>query len=391
VRDAEAGLDLCRRAGAQVWVAAALNLLAEADLHAGRLDLAAERLDEALAVSRAIPDEWNEGYALSIQAGLAAAHGRLREAQRLGEAALEVMRRIDQQWGAARTLAGLGSLARMRGDPGGARRCYLEALPILREIDARPEIARCLAGIGRMAMDEGDAEVARSHLAESLRLSQATGSRAGVAHGLEWMAALAVGLGRSDLAVRLTAAALTLREAAGFPPIPGARIERYLAPARRDLGEPTVARLWAAGAGLSADEAVALALGANRPGSGEGAAAGSSGREAGGGANGSGPSEVAGGNGSRPGIAVRATTPRIGQGPGMVGRRAAVAPPSTLTPREREIATLVSSGMTNRAIAGELFISTATVAKHVANILTKLGFKSRAQVAVWMAENDPGR
>ena len=283
VRDAEAGLDLCRRAGAQVWVAAALNLLAEADLHAGRLDLAAERLDEALAVSRAIPDEWNEGYALSIQAGLAAAHGRLREAQRLGEAALEVMRRIDQQWGVARTLAGLGSLARLRGDPGGARRCYLEALPILREIDARPEIARCLAGIGRMAMDEGDAEVARSHLAESLRLSQATGSRAGVAHGLEWMAALAVGLGRSDLAVRLTAAALTLREAAGFPPIPGARIERYLAPARRDLGEPTVARLWAAGAELSADEAVALALGANRPGSGEGAAADGSGRETGGG------------------------------------------------------------------------------------------------------------
>jgi DNA-binding NarL/FixJ family response regulator len=47
--------------------------------------------------------------------------------------------------------------------------------------------------------------------------------------------------------------------------------------------------------------------------------------------------------------------------------------------------------MTNRAIAGELVISTATVARHVANILTKLGFKSRAQVAVWMAENDPGR
>ena len=431
VWDAEAGLALCRRAGAQVWVAAALNLLAEADLHAGRLDLAAERLDEALAVSRAIPDEWNEGYALSIQAGLAAAHGRLREAQRLGEAALEVMRRIDQQWGAARTLAGLGSLARLRGDPGGARRCYLEALPILREIDARPEIARCLAGIGRMAMDEGDTEVARSHLAESLRLSQATGSRAGVAHGLEWMAALAVGLGRSDLAVRLTAAALTLREAAGFPPIPGARIERYLVPARRDLGEPTVARLWAAGAELSADEAVALALGANRPG-GEGAAAGP------GGANGfqlgrwyrrerhpprdrdrgrrerigpgrrgrqvrirlrgrSGrnrnpvPSEMARGGIPAPGSESGQPPPVSAKARVWLARRAAVALPSTLTPRERQIATLVSSGMTNRAIAGELVISTATVARHVANILTKLGFKSRAQVAVWMAENDPGR
>ena len=406
VRDAEAGLDLCRRAGAQVWVAAALNLLAEADLPAGRLDLAAERLDEALAVSRAIPDEWNEGYALSIQAGLAAAYGRLREAQRLGEAALEVMRRIDQQWGAARTLAGLGSLARLRGDPGGARRCYLEALPILREIDARPEIARCLAGIGRMALDEGDTEVARRHLAESLRLSQATGSRAGVAHGLEWMAALAVGVGRSDLAVGLTAAASTLRESAGFPPIPGARIERYLAPARRDLGEPAVARLWAAGAELSADEAVALALaamsaepgngagpmgGPGADGSGAGPRVGGRGFAPGGGArgNGSGPGAQARGNGS--GSRAGAAGPGTRRGPGTADRRAAAAPPSTLSPREREIATLVSRGMTNRAIAEELVISKATVARHVANILTKLGFQSRAQVAVWMSENDPGR
>jgi predicted ATPase/DNA-binding CsgD family transcriptional regulator len=407
VRDAEAGLDLCRRARAQVWVAAALNLLAEADLHAGRLDLARERLDEALAVSRAIPDEWNEGYALSIQAGLAAAHGRLREAQRLGEAGLAVMRRIDQQWGVARTLAGLGSLARLRGDPGGARRCYLEALPILREIDARPEIARCLAGIGRMALDEGDTEVARRHLAESLRLSQATGARAGVAHGLEWMAALALRLGRSDLAVRLTAAASTLREWAGFPPIPGARIERYLAPARRDLGEPAVARLWAAGAELSADEAVALALGAvsaepgNEAGPGSGLGASGSGPGASAGENDSGPGEgargngsgvgargndsgvTARGNGSRPGPLASATGPGAGEGAGSA--------PSTLTPREREIATLVSRGLTNRAIAGELVISTATVARHVTNILTKLGFQSRAQVAVWMSENDPGR
>jgi predicted ATPase/DNA-binding CsgD family transcriptional regulator len=380
VRDAEAGLDLCRRAGAQVWVVAALNLLAEADLHAGRLDPARERLGEALAVSRAIPDEWNEGYALSTQAGLAAAHGRLREAQRLGEAALEVMRRIDQQWGVARTLAGLGSLARLRGDPGGARRCYLEALPILREIDARPEIARCLAGIGRMALDEGETEVARRHLAESLRLSQATGARAGVAHGLEWMAALAIGLGRSDLAVRLTAAASALRESSGFPPIPGARIERYLVPARRDLGEPAVARLWAAGAELSADEAVALALGAMPADPGNGAGPGG-----GPGASGFGSGEGARGNGSAPGEGVRGngSGPGAGEGPG--------TPPSTLSPREREIATLVSRGMTNRAIAGELVISKATVARHVANILTKLGFQSRAQVAVWMSQNDPGR
>jgi DNA-binding NarL/FixJ family response regulator len=58
---------------------------------------------------------------------------------------------------------------------------------------------------------------------------------------------------------------------------------------------------------------------------------------------------------------------------------------STLTPRELEIAGLIARGLSNRAIAEELVISQATVARHVANMLTKLGFNSRAQVAVWMA------
>jgi DNA-binding CsgD family transcriptional regulator len=63
--------------------------------------------------------------------------------------------------------------------------------------------------------------------------------------------------------------------------------------------------------------------------------------------------------------------------------------PSTLTPREREIAALIARGLSNRAIADELVISQATVARHVANMLIKLGFTSRAQVAAWFARQ-PG-
>ncbi len=40
--------------------------------------------------------------------------------------------------------------------------------------------------------------------------------------------------------------------------------------------------------------------------------------------------------------------------------------------------TLVASGKSNRAIAAELFISEKTVARHVSNILAKLGLSSRA-------------
>ena len=52
---------------------------------------------------------------------------------------------------------------------------------------------------------------------------------------------------------------------------------------------------------------------------------------------------------------------------------------------------LIASGRSNKAIAEELFISPATAARHVANIMAKLGFNSRAQIAAWAADKrDPG-
>ncbi|MBA3449901.1 MAG: response regulator transcription factor, partial [Chloroflexia bacterium] len=49
-----------------------------------------------------------------------------------------------------------------------------------------------------------------------------------------------------------------------------------------------------------------------------------------------------------------------------------------LTPREREVLTLLSEGRSNQAIADTLFISPRTAKNHVAHILAKLGVSSRA-------------
>ena len=354
------GLKLCREADDRYWVAVGLNLLAEIALHTGRIDEAAASADEALAIAQAAGDGWNEGYALGTRAAIAARRGMLREAEQQATASVAVMRRIDQQWGAARALLGLGDLARFRNHPGEAHGWYVEALAILREIGARPEIARCLAGLGRVAMDLGAIEQARRHLTRSLRLSHATGSRIGVARGLEAFAALTGHEGRSELAVQLAAAAAALREAAGLPPLSGARVEAYLAQARR-LGDATVARLWASGQALTSEAAVALALDAPAP-----SAAMPSGK---------GPA------GENPALTV-------------VGRyRVAAAPPSSLTQREYEIAELVAGGLSNKAIAAELSISHTTAARHVANIMHKLGFNSRSQIAAWVADRaqGPGR
>lgn len=57
-----------------------------------------------------------------------------------------------------------------------------------------------------------------------------------------------------------------------------------------------------------------------------------------------------------------------------------------LTKREKEVADLVTDGLSNKEIANRLFISQRTAEVHVENILTKFGFKSRAQIAAWVAE-----
>jgi predicted ATPase/tetratricopeptide (TPR) repeat protein len=253
------GLALCRDAGDEFWTASALNLLSEAVLQAGLTSQAVAYANQALAVAQAAGDGWSEGFALGTRAAAAAREGKPREAEQLASASLRVMRHIDQQWGAARALLGLGDLARLRGHAGEAHSRYVEALPILREIGARPEIARCLAGLGRVSMDLGAIEQARRHLTRSIQLSQEAGMRAAVARGLEAFAALAVHENRPELAVQLAAAAATLRAAAGLPPLPAARTETYLAPARH-LGPATVARLWAQGLDLSTDTAVTLAI-----------------------------------------------------------------------------------------------------------------------------------
>jgi predicted ATPase/DNA-binding CsgD family transcriptional regulator len=57
-----------------------------------------------------------------------------------------------------------------------------------------------------------------------------------------------------------------------------------------------------------------------------------------------------------------------------------------LTRRELEVAELVTRGLSNRAIAESLVISTRTVDGHVEHILTKLAFTGRSQIAAWMTE-----
>jgi LuxR family maltose regulon positive regulatory protein len=57
-----------------------------------------------------------------------------------------------------------------------------------------------------------------------------------------------------------------------------------------------------------------------------------------------------------------------------------------LTPRQLDILRLICRGLSNGEIAGRLSLSEHTVKRHVANLLTRLGLKSRAAAAAQAAK-----
>lgn len=56
-----------------------------------------------------------------------------------------------------------------------------------------------------------------------------------------------------------------------------------------------------------------------------------------------------------------------------------------LTERELQVARLVADGLTNQSIATRLAIAPRTAEAHVEHIRRKLGVRSRAQIAAWVA------
>jgi predicted ATPase/DNA-binding CsgD family transcriptional regulator len=342
-RTAQAAVAMC------AWCAAAcpaggLRILALISLRAGRRDEALARADAAVAAAAARDEVWEEGLAQAAKAAILAHNRQLAAAQSAYEAALGLLTG-NNGWGVAHALYGLGNLARARGDNAAALRHFRSALELFGQIGARTEMARCLAGIGWVALASMDLPTAAAGLGESLELSMAVGQRLGIARGLEALSALAAIAGDDATALTLDGASAALRDLVGEPrPAAGQeRLDTLLAPARHRIG-PRSASLVAEGRRLSTHEAVRYALA------------------------------------SLDAVAARPTaaTPDHAQ---------RAAPASVLTARELEIAHLIARGLSNRAIAEELVISPATAARHVANILSKLGLNSRAQVAAWITQH----
>jgi DNA-binding NarL/FixJ family response regulator len=202
---------------------------------------------------------------------------------------------------------------------------------------------RPLFHLGDIASLEGDHAEARRLLAECALAADALGDPTQVAPCLESLARAVVGLGRARSAATILGAADALRERIAGPaqPVYVFRLERTTAAARAALGAAAFEAAWSRGRTLTPEQAVACAL--------------------------DGSDSVT--DATAP---ARAPTPEVA---------------SPLTRREREVASLIARGASNRQIARELVIAERTAERHLENILAKLGLQSRTQVALWAVEH----
>jgi DNA-binding NarL/FixJ family response regulator len=227
-------------------------------------------------------------------------------------------------------LLGLGRTRLALGDVGGAQAALEESLEEARHGQVRRVEAGALSALGELAWVLGQRRRAMDLHRQSIVLSRDIGNRLGVAESLVALAQHAAANGQPRQATRLLAAAASLRERAGAAtPVTEARVsERVTTDLRRSLGTASFSAAWAAGAGLSLEQAVTEALG------------------------------------------------------DQVRTAARLQVSNKLTPREVEVLQLLAAGKSNREVAAQLVLSVRTVERHVANVYLKIGATGRTARAI---------
>jgi len=258
----EEALALRRTLGDTQGIAAALNSLGNVAYRQGDYARAAALYEESLALKRAVGDRGGIAVALDNLGNVAYRQCDYARAATLHEEALALRRTLGDNRGIAYSLDNQGLAAQAQGDHGWAAALHEEALALRRALEDTWGIAASLSNLGNVAHQQGDYARALALHEESLRLSRDIGTRDLVAAGLEclaWVAALQQRLRR---AARLGGAAEGLRQALGVQLWPEERAghERALQAMRVALGEEVFAAVWASGAALALEQAVAEAL-----------------------------------------------------------------------------------------------------------------------------------
>jgi predicted ATPase/DNA-binding SARP family transcriptional activator/DNA-binding CsgD family transcriptional regulator len=330
----EESLSLYRAAGDKIGVAACKCDLGWLAAFQGDHRRATELIEESLIRFRESGDTLRIAFALNRLGGVAGSDLDYEKAGALLEESVALYREAGDSKSVAMCLGMLGYMALREGDLERAVGQIEEAMARIREaglaMDAYYPTALALA-----VMQRGEHERASSLIAQGLLGVRKLGNRLHTIQGIETAAMLATLRADPETAAKLWGAAEAEREVIGAPLDSDDRTlyEPCMAAACAELGKRAWKAAWEEGRKITLGEAVDYVLSDERP-----------------------PAPVP-------------------AQPASAGRSPA------LTRREREVAALVARGLTNRRIAGALFVSERTVDHHVASILKKLDVGSREKVA----------
>ncbi|MFI7130631.1 LuxR C-terminal-related transcriptional regulator [Nonomuraea sp. NPDC050153] len=292
-------------------------------------------LERAVTAAREadLPSLLSQSLSLAaIAANMAGDHPSTR---RLSEEAHAVAAALDDLPATLMALQSRALNGLADGDLDDVRAAASQGVRISREIGDLYSLGMMLLNLGSAMLMAGALDESKPLLAEALPIAHRIDDRVAQYCLLDALGCHAAASGQARVAARLLGAAETVRTGAGASLQP--YLTRLVARAEESvtaaLGATGFAAEYEAGRRLSRDAAIRLALGEPAPPAPSPADAGPLGK------------------------------------------------------REAEVARLVADGLSNKRIAARLFISEHTVDSHVRNILNKLGFDSRTQIAVWMASS----
>jgi predicted ATPase/DNA-binding SARP family transcriptional activator/DNA-binding CsgD family transcriptional regulator len=306
--------------------------------------------EEALALFRSLGDERGATEAL-YNVGMTALFRRnFERASAALEEVATTQRAAGDEVGLGRTFHALVSVADGQHDYERAMVLHEEGLRLARKTQDDYGVLFLLFAGASACLGRGDHQRARALLREGFGLSQQLKMSRLTAFQLHVAAALAGSQGQPLRAARLWGAAEALREALRVVLSPFQRhvYGPHLAAARTRLGEKVWEAALVEGQAMPLEEAIGYALSEKE-----------------------------------------FVRPTVTAAPEQ--HVPSLTSLSVLTSREKEVALLVARGFTNHQIATGLSISEHTAATHVARILKKLDFHSRAQVASTIIGQQPYR
>jgi predicted ATPase/DNA-binding CsgD family transcriptional regulator len=295
-------------------------------------------LQEAHAVATALGEPGTAAFATQYLGLVELFNGNYDNADRLFRTAAADRRRLGEDRFAAFAMADAGAAAFFRGDCDTAGTAFTESLALNSGGDPWTR-SHALWGLGLVCWRTGALGQADLLQKEALALMREVDDRSGIALGIHAMAWLAAAHGDWHRAAVLAGAAeATWRSIPARTPEPlRPFIDECAYQGSQALGTEKWQAEYDRGATLDKPAALALALGQVPP------------------------------------------------------RTAARSDDSPLTRRQREVAQLVAEGLTDREVAARLSISVRTAESHVEQILARLGFRSRAQIAAWVAASGDAR